>query len=301
MKKALDIIHNNSAFSILEVLIASTVLAIISMGVVSFTNNSMNTRDTVIREDRDDYKIVTAFSRIESDVMQIYTPLNFSPKRRPKVDPNDPNAAYQNNDPLNPPDPGSTGERYTYPSERFDGLTESGHPIPLYVDEGNSTLTFLSSSNKRHHQDSKQSQFVWIQYSLRPSANRQNGDYDLVRATITDDIYGEYKIRWERAKKFVLLAGVTKFSIEYWDVRIKRFVPTLSNIADGKYKIPAIKVTITWNSANTNPPDASQNGTSAQNDESRLITEKRIFLNTWPNFDPKKADDEETKEAQAIQ
>jgi prepilin-type N-terminal cleavage/methylation domain-containing protein len=71
-------VSNDRGFTLIEVLIAILLLSFITIGVVTITENAMNTKDRTTQLNEDNLQIETAMSRFEWDFSQIYSPLYFS-------------------------------------------------------------------------------------------------------------------------------------------------------------------------------------------------------------------------------
>jgi prepilin-type N-terminal cleavage/methylation domain-containing protein len=91
-----------SGFTLLEILIAITLLAFITLGVVNITENAALTMERTGEINKNNLQAETAFSRFEWDFSQIYSPLYFSTIM---------NINNMNINPQErPPDGGDTGE-----------------------------------------------------------------------------------------------------------------------------------------------------------------------------------------------
>jgi len=70
-------VDNQAGFTLLEVLIAITILSLLMVSIYSVIENSTTTKDRIITEDRDKMQLEMAFARIETDLEYIYSPLYY--------------------------------------------------------------------------------------------------------------------------------------------------------------------------------------------------------------------------------
>ncbi|MBF0363112.1 MAG: hypothetical protein HQK49_18975 [Oligoflexia bacterium] len=263
---------NNKGLSLIEILIAATILAFVSFGIVQITDNSFKTKDRIIGEDREFLQVETAMSRLQEDIVQIYSPLYFAVKAPPAPLEIEAFSRYEG-------------------SANFSSTTTLGHPIPIYQNPDKSTFEFFTFSNRRRSEGVKQSTYAWVKYSLRSkearssvgsNSNNSNNEianksskvlYDLVRSYTPDDPFSLEKRDWEKlkVKQFVLLPNVASFEFSFWDEVKKKFVENLNELSKD-YVIRAVKVKFTW----------VGKGAVEYNDE-------RIFKSIWPYLKLKKA------------
>jgi prepilin-type N-terminal cleavage/methylation domain-containing protein len=71
-------VSNDRGFTLIEILIAITIMAFMTMGVVSITQNAADTMDRTTVLNKNNLQIETALSRFEWDFSQIYSPMYFS-------------------------------------------------------------------------------------------------------------------------------------------------------------------------------------------------------------------------------
>jgi prepilin-type N-terminal cleavage/methylation domain-containing protein len=262
---------DDKGFTLLEVLIAITILSLIILGIVSITDDSQRTAENVIAEDLDLLQVETAFSRLEWDISHAYSPLYFSHAMEPT------GLTPQEGDIYNSIiDRYSTNERFAYPS--FDG-----YPVPNNRLEAKESLTFFSMSNRRKYKNIKQSYFAWVRYEIvnksalsgevkDPSSARaeaQGGENILVRKVIANDVFNPELLDWDDVKSQVLLRNVEKVIFEFWNPANRKWTDNLSTIKDGQHVIRGMKVTLTW---------LDYDGL-----EREMI---RIFRPLFPNFSP---------------
>lgn len=232
---------NNSGFSLVEVLIAITILAFISLSTVVMVDKNINTKDTVIEEDGAFMQTLTAINRIDADFNQLYTPLFNSVKAKNKSA--NTNAYDDNNH---------------FSNLTFDGLTESNDIIPKIISEDKSTLIIFTQSNRRKFENSKESRYAWIKYKLISMPRDENnpdkeisGRFNLVRQVIATDIYNPQQ-DWDSVKEQLLLENIKELTFSFWDIRNKKFSTSLNDLGELKYVPRLIKTEIKWFDLNGN-------------------------------------------------
>ena len=177
---------NQKGFTLLEVLIAITILSFIMLGVIAVSTSTQNTAERVINEDKENLQIETALSRIDWDFSHIYSPLYFSHKMKPgKLDEKGKAAAAQ--------------IKANYQGNvRFKSLSYDAIPIPTYKNEGKNELIFFTSSNRRKLQNLKQSNYAWVRYSLEADETEDDegekiGGNKLIRQFMPHDSFSSEK------------------------------------------------------------------------------------------------------------
>lgn len=261
----------NKGFSLIEILVAITLLAIMMIYIVNITNDAVKTKESVTFEDRDYLQIETALNRFELDFTQIYSPLFFEGLKKE-------NKTFD--DPDSNPETDSTIYR---PTPNFPLVTSENSPVPIIENPNNYTLSFLSLSNRRKVQNAKESLFVWVRYEVRSSEKekddeesklRNEGSYELVRYTIATDIYRQ-DLDWEKEKPQILLKYIKKLSFLFWDETKEDYVDKIRLLTNPNL-LRGVKIIFTW----INPSGGETEIT-------------REFRPLWPSFNTKK--DEESK------
>lgn len=282
---------NDAGFTLLEILIAITLLAFITLGVVNITENAALTMERTTQVNKNNLQIETALSRFEWDFSQIYSPLYFSTRMNPRGPGNQ----------LRGQGPNGTGIDTTQPeaispevqnffeqmrarferNEHFSGVSKEGMPIPKFHAPEKDVFEFFTSSNRRKFENTKQSHFAWVRYSLATPApdtekvensNLPKSLKNLVRYFDADDPYNERKINvddTENIKGAVLLENVEKLEFQFWDNVRRRWETSLTNVG-GQELLRGVKILITWY-------DYSGNQRSIE----------RIFRTNWPMIPPK--------------
>lgn len=235
---------NSKGFTLIEVMIAITLLSLLMISIFSITDSSITTKDEVTREDREYLQVQTALHRLEMDLSQIYSPLYFS---FPRISPNTPGVTADMFDEDNPPPRYRASEKY--PLESHHKL-----PIPVMENENAQELVFMTTSNRRKTYDSKQSRYGWVRYYLEayvpddPEEEvhpERQGSQQLMRAF---EAYNPYKreFEWDKARSYALLKAIKDFKFEFWDRQNERYVDLLRNVPKDNQSPRLIRVSFTW-------------------------------------------------------
>ncbi len=267
------IITKQQGFSLLEVLIGITLLALLMIGVYSIIDNNSRTRDKITFEDRRLVEVEMALSRIDTDFSQVFTPAYFSAKILKIENANEPYPTNESEDPF-------------VPSENFSYLTESGLPAVKFATPDKGSFVLFTFSNKRKFEDSKESNLKWIKYSFTDrvpegmTLNRHpEANYFLERREVNENIYAP-NIEFEKVRPQILLKNIKSFEITYYDKVKKKYFSTLDELGEEKVRPQGIKISIKWLDANN----------------FEQISE-RVYRVLWPNFDS----EAEQKEIRSIE
>jgi prepilin-type N-terminal cleavage/methylation domain-containing protein len=290
--------HKEAGFTLLEILIAISLLAFITLGVVNITENAALTKERTTEVNENNLQIETAMSRMEWDFSQIYSPLYFSAQLNTNVvqvfdpardNPPDGSKPQGNNPPANQTSPYTQQyyealQRRFERNEHFSGVSKEGLPIPRFFAPEKNILEIFTTSNRRKLENQRQSHFAWVRYALAPqeddptaSERPENPNIpknlrQLVRYFSADDPYGSKRLNVddeERVKGAVLLKNVENLEFQYWDFQRRKWETTLRNIQNGQGLIRGIRVIITWYDSFGNKRLAS-----------------RIFRPLWPLVTP---------------
>jgi general secretion pathway protein J len=233
----------NQAFTLIEMLIAMAILAFISVGVYQLTAGTFEMREK-LEVEADFYNSVrVALSQMERDILMIFTPqLKAFPGnlgQRVQVQPGTQPTGGDNATPFDP------GQPTAFWGAR---LNRSGIRASRFQGEANK-VSFISNSHVRLYQNSPESEFAKIIYTVeddRESKNANNQmDKMLVRyedpvAFIDDGKKSETEVR------YIIMRAVKSFKIEYLDGSNDRWQNRWdTESADTKDKYPAlIRVTV---------------------------------------------------------
>ena len=227
---------NNQGFTLFEVLIAITILTFISYSTYKMVDSNTDTKERVVKEDRQNVQSLTAIGRLDSDISQIYNPLYSNGKYVPTANTSD-NDVYADTNNAN---------------GAFDGKTKTGALIPQFKSEDKASIIFLTQANRRKIADTKESRFAWVKYSLQNMEpdpdnpeDKTSGLSELVRQTIATDIYNSTQ-DWSQSKPQVIMERLKTLEFSFWDERTKKYTSSLQELNENKNLIRSIKVNITW-------------------------------------------------------
>jgi len=225
--------------SLIEILIAITLLAFIGLGTITMMDNSFQIKESVLKEDNESLQVEAAMSRFEKDFSQIYSPLFYSRKKVAGI--NTKLGISQ------------VDERKYSGNRRFVFEDQYGHPVPRIFNPDAKTIEFFTSSNRRKMENIKQSDYAWARYTLVPSAPdpketnpKRTGLYDFVRAYSADNPYSDDDRDLEDIKHFKLLTHVSKLKFYFWDPVKLKFVESLREVQGMAHLLWAIQVELTW-------------------------------------------------------
>jgi prepilin-type N-terminal cleavage/methylation domain-containing protein len=285
---------NNRGFTLLEVLIAITLLGFITLGVVSVTDNAILTKDRTAELNKNNLAIESAVARFEWDFGQIYSPLFFSTVLNMQSQVQNPATLDSDGDgkPDNPnaqPTPVNPQLQMYYEqviermqlNEHFMSLSKEGLPIPRFFAPERNIFEFLTSSNRRKTENVRQSHFAWVRYGLTDMSPDQIKDHqdnqvqippglkNLTRWFDPSDPWGTKRIDVETVKGAVLLENVEALEFSFWDPQKKKWETSLRTIQQGESILRGVKIFISWY-------DSQGIKRSAE----------RIFRNHWPMVVP---------------
>lgn len=286
---------SQKGFTLIEVLIAITLLGFITLAVVSVTDNAMVTKERTGEANKNNLAIESALARFERDFGQIYSPLYFSSVLNIQSAVQNPYANSEED-----PPPGETPGTQTPPqvnpqlqmyyeqviermqqNEHFMALSKEGLPVPRFYAPEKNSFEFLTASNRRKIENVRQSSFAWVKYGLTdmsPDQVKSNDEADiqipkglknLTRWFDPNDPWGTKRIDVENIKGATLLENVELLEFSFWDFQRKKWETNLRTIQNGESLIRGVKVFITWY-------DTQGIKRSAE----------RVFRNHWPMVVP---------------
>lgn len=301
-KSSLTSAYNQRGFTLLEILIAITLLAFITIGVVSITDSAIQTKDRTTEINKNNLQIETAMSRFEWDFSQIYSPLYFSTVMNLNQNlnnfgnngttqggstggtPGTNDLAQNNNASLLLQQYNEQLVRRFERNEHFIAVSKEGFPIPRFYAPDKSTFEFFTSSNRRKMENTKQSHYAWVRYALAQQEALPDGQEiatmpkslkSLVRYYTADDPYGDKRINIDNetvVKGAVLLRNVESLEFQFWDLNRRKWETSLRSVQNGESLLHGIKMIITWYDSAANKK-----------------TSTRIFRTHWPLVAPQDA------------
>ena len=252
-------------FTLIEIIIAITLLSLLMISVVNMTSKSLESKDAIVKEDREILELETALDRLNWDFSQIYTPLYHTPPFQPPERKRS-EEAFQAREKMkrwleNP----LYGEYFLHP-DFF------GRPIPDFKSEGGKeAIEFYTKSHRRRFRDTNESEFAWVRYEFRPyrGDDEDNKDlYELVRYYNAQHIYNR-NLDLKETPAIVLTNRVKEFRFLFWDDERKKWLPRYLT-----EKLPpplrGLKLELKW---------------KRRSDGAELTT-SRTYRTIWPYFIP---------------
>jgi prepilin-type N-terminal cleavage/methylation domain-containing protein len=204
-------------FTLLEVIIAITILAFMSLTVTKMLQNGLERKDTVTKEDRDRLQVENFWSRLSLDIAQNYTPLYYDLLATP--DPNNPDAQTL---------------------EAFPAMTKNDYvvPVPLESDGG---WVFFTASNRRRQEGQKQSNYTWVRYELIELEDQTKA---VARRQMAGKVfYGVFE--WDKIKPQIILKRVKSLQFLFWHPAKEKFMEHLKDLGS-PVVLRGIKVILKW-------------------------------------------------------
>ncbi|MGE3610063.1 MAG: type II secretion system protein J [Bacteriovoracaceae bacterium] len=254
-------VFSNRGFTLIEILIAITLLAFITIAVVSITDNAIHTKDRTTEINKNNLQIETAMSRFEWDFSQIYSPLYFSTVLNMNNQGLDQNGMPQGGGAANPNAQTNPMLQQYYENlamrfqqnENFMAVSKEGIPVPRLYSPDKTVFQFFTSSNRRKIENTKQSHFAWVRYTLGDQPAKEDlpegvpkSLKSFVRYFTADDPYSDKRMNVEDMKAAVLLEDVESLEFQFWDMNKRKWETSLTNIQDGQSIVKGVKILITW-------------------------------------------------------
>lgn len=240
------LVSSTKGFTLIEILVSVTVLGLMTLGTISFSDFVMNTSTKNVADDRDFLQIEMAMSRLEFDISQLYSPLYFDILMNPAG--------------MTPEE----GEIYNQildvyqRNQRFSQVSFNGLPVPIFESPEESEFIFLTCSNRRKVENSKQSRFSWVRYTLSSQQQREDaamvGEIEtekssrmtLLRQVYNQDVFNPQDIPWDDVKTQVLMRNVDSLKFEFWNPETQKWTENLNTIKNGIHKINAVKLSMNY-------------------------------------------------------
>lgn len=208
-----------SGMTLLEVLLAMTIFAFLSIAIVKITDTSFKSKEQITSEDNAVSAVERALLRLDWDLSHFYTPLYFTFQKE-----------------KNAPGSDNLNNRFEGQNKRYAAETDEGFLIPRIDNPNKNTLQFMSSGNQRKSVDNPESNFSWITYTLRPSEKKIEANttgsalYELIRYNLTKDLYNFEKIDLDKEKAQVLIDNVLSLEFSFWSNSKAKFLSSLNEL-----------------------------------------------------------------------
>lgn len=235
---------NQEGMTLLEVIIAITILSFITLAIANITSNSVELKDMTVKEDQEMLQVEKAFYRFSFDFEQIYSPLFHRLKMVP---------VFKGYGKMTPEQISKNNLIAHYQAQDdFNALSQTGEIIPKIYQDGKSTLAFYSASNRRKYENIKESTYAWILYTVEEKEiindlGEQEKTQAFVRYFSAQNPFEKpiWKKR-SRLKSQILLTGVEKLVFKFWNPLTEKYVEDLSVVEGGENLIRGLEVTLHW-------------------------------------------------------
>lgn len=183
--------RNNKALTLIEVLIAMTLLAFISIIVYQATVRGFEVNYKLTNESNDYMTITVSVQAIEQDIAQMYTPY-ITIEKTPE---------------------NSTPSNFWSAAIRADGFRRSRFT------GSRDKITFVSNSNRRVQRNSPESDFLKITWEVERNSS---GAYSLYRSTDTDAFnYEDARSNQKKTERIPLFENLTSAKFSFYKKETK--------------------------------------------------------------------------------
>jgi type II secretory pathway pseudopilin PulG len=231
--------RSEEGLTLLEIMISIALLGFVMIGVVAIIDNSQNTKDRIVIQDRDNLQIEMALNRLEWDFSQMWSPLYFSQRFQGNLDPN--------------ANPGIEEVRFLYDNHpRFRSPSRDGIPIPIFKALTKDDFIFLTASNRRRSENQAQSHFMWVRYFLGDSvifdesSGQDRNTKSLQRQVFADDPWAKEEFPIDTTKAAVLLENVENLEFKFWNKGTLKWEDNLRSIRDGESLVRGVQLSLKW-------------------------------------------------------
>ncbi len=257
MNLLLKKLKKQHGLTLLEVLIAITILTFLSIQIYNMLGSGIETKDRILNDSNKLLQVETALNRMDLDITGLYSPIFFSNLYKPELQ-------APNSETLDP-------AANFLASDKFPTISTRFIPVPIFENPESNSIVFFSSVNRRKIKNSKQSNFVWIKYALRTNEKEDanpDAPYELIRYYSANDPYYP-RFEWDTIKPHILLNNIKSLKFFFWDSIDKKFEDSIRGLNKiDSYAPQSIKVLLTWNYSGEE------------------LEIEQIFRPLWPFFDP---------------
>lgn len=210
---------SSHGFTLIEVLIALTIMAFISFSIFQATTETFKLRDSLAVEGDFYNAIQLAMTIMQRDVALIYSPQAMFPKKPISSTPQSPQSAAQGGSSQMPVQV-EMPEDLTRPQIFWAEATEPNGIRPSRLNGTEGKITFVTLSHIRIYKDFPESEFSKVTYELKrdeksSSRNSTAGQYVLVK-TETPNAFASDDIKDPFSKSFEILKGIKSMSFTYF-------------------------------------------------------------------------------------
>jgi prepilin-type N-terminal cleavage/methylation domain-containing protein len=198
-----NVLQDSKGFSILEVMIAITIMAFITVGIYQVTAQTYKLRDS-LGADADFYtELRIALLVLEKDISSLYTPLGYQDEM--EFNPTTQKPLYKSVplDPLN----SDIQELLTTSKFWSQAISTTGiRPSRFIGTQGQ--ISFITTSHVRIYRDSLESDFAKVTYELIPDPDSENNSLSLLVKTEDTAAFAPDRFKNPKMTQTTLLRGV---------------------------------------------------------------------------------------------
>ncbi len=252
---------NERGFTLVEILIAITILSFLMISVYTIIDNNIKTKESVVSEDREFLQVHTALYRMDQDISQMYSPFYYSWSQIKKQNQNSSGFGGYSSNP-------AANNRFV-PSQLFPKVNYKNQPVPTVLQEEKTSLSFMTMANRRFLEGQKQSRFAWVEYFLESDQRSDPpAPFILMRRQVSENIF-DPRLDLAQYKAQILLRGVKELKYEFWSRKDIKWVDSIRLLPENEREnIRGVKVTLVF-------VDSAGNERTTQ----------RVFRPLWPYFD----------------
>ena len=219
-------VQDNSGLTLMEVLIAMTILVFISFAIYQATVETFRLRDTLASEGDFYNSIRLSMTVLERDVSLLYSPLITLPLEKRPNRPNSANPTSANPNDLPPPPNAQQMQSYmaddlNQSSKFWSAAIDASGLRPSRFVGTESKMSFISTSHVRIYRDSPESDFSKITYELKRDekppenpAQSSQGSQVLIK-TESPNAFSNEQVKDTMVRSYELLHGIKKMSFTY--------------------------------------------------------------------------------------
>ncbi|MBC7692458.1 MAG: prepilin-type N-terminal cleavage/methylation domain-containing protein [Methylotenera sp.] len=218
-----------AGFTLIEVLIAITLLVVISLAIYQATTQTYKLRDTLMNEGDFHNGIRLSMAIMERDVSQIFSPTIMLPPKKP-----DKNAALPGqNAPLDPELEQIVNSDLGRTTQFWLGMTDKTGVRASRFDGTANSMSFISLSHVRVYKESPESEITKVTYELRddPTPDKKESTKMLVKIEDTNAFDDESK-KTTYQRVLPLLRGIRKMSFRYYRKEKQEWFTSFTNDKD---------------------------------------------------------------------
>lgn len=232
---------SRAGFTLIEVLIAMALMAVISFGIYKTTTEAFRLREILMTEGEFHNGVRLAMNLVGRDIETLYSPTIMLPERRSRTttpatpDETDPlgglqggNLAAQQEEALERQELeelAATGQ--DRPSQYWGGMISKLGIRPSRFVGTNTSMTLVSASHIRIYKDSREADLARISYEIKDDrTDREGGTKVLVKTENANAFDMEERLNRDKdsfVRTIPLLRGIESIKFEYYDQKTENW------------------------------------------------------------------------------